>query len=69
MSLSRITLIGLAAVGVWTLISFITAPFIGRFLADQLETEGQQPTPVPDPKFFDDLWDRWAAELADKDVQ
>jgi hypothetical protein len=66
----RFALTALAVIGAWTLLSFITAPFLGRLLAE-LDDAGQQPTPAPDPEFIrrllgDDV-ELWEAELTDKD--
>lgn len=66
----RVALTALAVIGAWTLISFVTAPFLGRLLAE-LDDIGQQPTPTPDPEFVrrllgDDV-ELWEAELEDKE--
>lgn len=59
----------LALIGAWTLLSFITAPFLGR-LFDELDEAGQQPTPTPDPIWVTQTLDEllWDIQLADKDT-
>jgi hypothetical protein len=65
----------LAFIGVWTVISFAVAPFLGRWLADHddldlyLDELGQAPTPEVDAQRIADRWvceqlehDNWKAD-------